>query len=126
MIGFPLLLAVAAIGSQFSAAVADNAGAGVMVSSTTTGTQVSRNSIYGNGGLGIHLVDGGNTELPAPVVWAYDTAVGTASGIRMPSPKKTLAKSTRPARWQAIAQALLEPAGGGEATGESASDEESR
>jgi hypothetical protein len=47
----------------------------------TVSNTVSQNSIYANSGLGIDLVDGGNTELRAPVVLTYDTAAGTASGI---------------------------------------------
>jgi hypothetical protein len=41
---------------------------------------ITVNSIYSNGELGIILVDGGNTELPAPVVLAYDVDAGTAHG----------------------------------------------
>ncbi len=41
---------------------------------------LTRNSIYDNGGLGIHLVDGGNMELPAPIILSYNLATGTASG----------------------------------------------
>jgi parallel beta-helix repeat protein len=42
--------------------------------------RITQSSIYGNSGLGIQLVDGGNTELRAPAILAYDTAAGTASG----------------------------------------------
>jgi len=41
---------------------------------------ISHNSIYDNTGLGIDLTNGGNTELPAPVITAFDLAAGTASG----------------------------------------------
>jgi parallel beta-helix repeat protein len=41
---------------------------------------ITRNTITNNGGLGIRLVDGGNTELPPPVLGTgtYNTIVGTA------------------------------------------------
>jgi hypothetical protein len=59
---------------------------GVQVTSATALTNtLSQNSIYANSGLGIDLVDGGNTELSAPIVFTYDTAAGTASGIACPS-----------------------------------------
>jgi len=54
---------------------------GIRVSGGTALTNtLTHNSIYDNGGLGINLVDGGNTELPAPVILIYDLATGTASG----------------------------------------------
>ena len=46
--------------------------------------RITQNSIYANTGLGIELVDGGNTELPAPVITAFNLAAGTASGTACP------------------------------------------
>ncbi len=54
---------------------------GIRVSGVTAiSNTLTHNSVYDNGGLGINLVDGGNTELPAPVILAYDLDDGTASG----------------------------------------------
>jgi hypothetical protein len=62
-----------------------NAEHGVQVTGATALTNtLSQNSIYANSGLGIDLVDGGNSELSAPVVLTYDTTAGTAGGIACP------------------------------------------
>jgi parallel beta-helix repeat protein len=59
--------------------IIDNSGDGVLISgSTAVGNPIAGNSIARNGRRGIEFVDGGNTELPAPVISA---ASGTgASG----------------------------------------------
>ncbi|MGD2205967.1 MAG: right-handed parallel beta-helix repeat-containing protein [Anaerolineae bacterium] len=60
--------------------IAYNGEAGVQNDTTCIQNSINRNSIHDNGGLGIDNVDGGNTELPAPIIMAYDLAAGTASG----------------------------------------------
>jgi parallel beta-helix repeat protein len=60
--------------------IAYNDGAGVQTHAACIQNTVSHNSIHTNGGLGIDNVDGGNIQLPAPVILAYDLAAGTASG----------------------------------------------
>lgn len=62
--------------------VRGNDGAGVLIAGIDTlNNTVTRNSIYGNSGPGIDLVDGGNAGLSAPSITSHDLAAGTASGI---------------------------------------------
>ncbi|MGD8473216.1 MAG: right-handed parallel beta-helix repeat-containing protein, partial [Anaerolineae bacterium] len=59
----------------------ENADDGVEVrGETALHNTCTENSIHDNGGPGISLVEGGNTELPAPVVLTYDVGAGTATG----------------------------------------------
>jgi hypothetical protein len=61
--------------------IAFNGGDGVWINGNETANNaISQNSIHSNGGLGINLENGGNTELPAPDITAYDLAAGTAGG----------------------------------------------
>jgi len=61
--------------------IAHNWEDGVRVTdSATLWNTISANDSFANDGLGIRLVDGGNKELAAPRVWAYDLTAGTASG----------------------------------------------
>ncbi|MFN2273172.1 MAG: right-handed parallel beta-helix repeat-containing protein, partial [Anaerolineae bacterium] len=65
--------------------VFDNMGHGVRVSGSSALTNtLTHNSIYANGGLGIDLEEGGNAELPAPILTALDMASGTVSGTACP------------------------------------------
>ncbi len=41
---------------------------------------ITQNSIYSNGGQGIDLVNGGNLELPAPLITSTDLGGGTVAG----------------------------------------------
>ncbi|NIN66663.1 MAG: CSLREA domain-containing protein [Anaerolineae bacterium] len=53
--------------------IAFNGSAGVRLNgATTTGNTISENSIHSNGGLGIDLANGGNTELTAPTIALAD------------------------------------------------------
>jgi parallel beta-helix repeat protein len=61
-----------------------NAGAGVLVDAAD-GIRITENSIFGNGGLGISLLDGGNDDQPAPTITSIDrgssvSIEGTLSG----------------------------------------------
>ena len=61
--------------------VAHNGRHGVRVSgSDALRNTITQNSIHGNARLGIELVDGGNTELAAPVITSYDLATGVVTG----------------------------------------------
>ncbi len=61
--------------------IAFNAGDGVDVhGNDTISNTITRNSIYENARMGISLSNGGNTELPAPTIVAYDLAAGMVSG----------------------------------------------
>jgi photosystem II stability/assembly factor-like uncharacterized protein len=63
----------------------DNGTEGIHVSGSLALTNtLTENSIHANGGLGIDLEEGGNTELPAPVLTAFDMAAGTVSGTACP------------------------------------------
>jgi len=44
------------------------------------GNTIAQNSIHDNGGLGIHLFDGGNVELAAPIIFDFDLGAGTVMG----------------------------------------------
>jgi len=71
---------VGGIGAGEGNLIAYNGEAGVQNDATCIQNSIRRNSIHDNGGLGIDNVDGGNTELPAPIIADYDLATGTASG----------------------------------------------
>ena len=62
--------------------MAYNDGMGVIIAGITTlSNTITQNSIHSNAGLGIDNVDGGNTELPPPVITQLtggDTVSGTA------------------------------------------------
>ncbi|HUF52907.1 MAG TPA: right-handed parallel beta-helix repeat-containing protein [Dehalococcoidia bacterium] len=60
--------------------IAYNTGDGVLVDSfsgTTTGNAIRGNSIHSNGGKGIELVNGGNNEIPPPVITGFGSVFGT-------------------------------------------------
>jgi len=62
--------------------IAYNTGDGVRVDGEATlYNTITQNSITGNGGLGIENINGGNTELPPPVI----TGVGSVTGTACPS-----------------------------------------
>ena len=46
----------------------------------TVANTLTQNRIFANSYQGINLYNGGNTELPAPVITAFDLAAGTVSG----------------------------------------------
>jgi hypothetical protein len=46
---------------------------------------ITQNSIHDNEWGGINLEDGGNTELPAPLIFDFDLALGTITGIACPT-----------------------------------------
>jgi len=59
--------------------IAFNWGEGVRVEdSIATGNTIRGNSIHSNDEKGIGLVDGGNTELPKPVITGFGSVMGTA------------------------------------------------
>jgi len=67
----------------FSNVISNNTQNGVLVTgSAAIRNQISANSIFGNSLKGIELQDGGNTELPAPVITAAGSmqVSGTAAG----------------------------------------------
>jgi parallel beta-helix repeat protein len=47
---------------------------------STLGNRITQNSIHDNGQEGIHLWDGGNNELTAPVIFDFDLSAGTVAG----------------------------------------------
>lgn len=73
--------------------VANNDRAGIAVfGEEAVSNQITRNSLYDNGGtggdiylaLGIELWDGGNLELAAPVLLNFDLPAGTLTGLACP------------------------------------------
>jgi hypothetical protein len=61
--------------------IAYNGGDGVAIAgSNTLRNIIVHNSIHSNERLGINLMNGGNTELSAPVIAIFDIMEGTASG----------------------------------------------
>lgn len=65
--------------------IAGNAWNGVRVwGQDTVFNTITQNSIYANGGAGIELAEGGNTELAAPEIATADVAAGTAAGTAWP------------------------------------------
>jgi|GEM_PF-2575609 len=72
--------------------IANSGADGVGVDGAATlGNQITRNSIFTNTGLGISLTNGGNLELPAPVLTSASvggggtTVVGTLTVVSQPS-----------------------------------------
>lgn len=61
--------------------IAFNNGHGIaIIGPNTAGNTITQNSIYDNEGKGIHLLDRGMIELPAPIITDFDLAAGTVSG----------------------------------------------
>ncbi|MBI2935799.1 MAG: HYR domain-containing protein [Chloroflexi bacterium] len=61
--------------------VAHNSQDGISISgSNSLGNTITQNSIHDNGLRGIALRDGGNSDLPAPFIYDFDLAGGTATG----------------------------------------------
>jgi hypothetical protein len=61
--------------------IAHNTEDGIVVfSPDSMGNTIAQNSIHDNGGLGIHLFDGGNAELAAPIIFDFDLGAGTVMG----------------------------------------------
>jgi parallel beta-helix repeat protein len=61
--------------------IAYNGRAGIEIyHANTTGNLISQNSIHDNGERGIHLWDGGNHEITAPVIFDFDLSAGTVAG----------------------------------------------
>lgn len=61
--------------------ISGNAHNGVLVAgSNSLNNTITRNSIHSNAQLGIDLFDGGNTELPAPILSSVDVNAGNVSG----------------------------------------------
>jgi hypothetical protein len=61
--------------------IAHNGGHGVAVyGSASLHNTITRNSIHDNAGMGILLREGGNAELPAPVILGADLGAGTVTG----------------------------------------------
>jgi CSLREA domain-containing protein len=54
--------------------IADNAGAGIEIQSGAVRNTITKNSIFGNGGLGIKLDSGGNNGIGAPVITTVTTS----------------------------------------------------
>ena len=62
--------------------IAFNGGDGVQVDTpTATGNLITLNRIFANGGLGIHLTNGGNSAIPAPAI--QSTTFGSIDSIRI-------------------------------------------
>ncbi|HRJ40706.1 MAG TPA: right-handed parallel beta-helix repeat-containing protein, partial [Caldilineaceae bacterium] len=71
----------AAPGNYHNNAIYNNGSSGVRITGATSVRQtLTQNSIYNNGELGIDLAWAGNTELPAPVILAFNQQAGTARG----------------------------------------------
>jgi len=61
--------------------IAYNGEDGIRISGQNTiYNTVTQNSIYDNEGTGIHLLERGNLQLPAPVISGFDLDVGTVTG----------------------------------------------
>jgi dockerin type I repeat protein len=56
-----------------------------IIGEEAVGNRITQNSIYDNGGLGIDLLDGGNTELAAPLLLDFDLQAGTVTGWACPN-----------------------------------------
>ena len=62
--------------------IAFNGSDGVQVDTpTAVSNLITRNHIFANGGLGIRLSNGGNSDIPAPVI--QSTTFGSSSSIRI-------------------------------------------
>jgi len=61
--------------------ITGNYGDGINIAHPTSiRNTITQNSIYDNNGIGINLIDGGNTELPAPLIFDFDLSAGTVEG----------------------------------------------
>ena len=61
--------------------IAFNGNHGIEILNTNTiRNTIAQNSIHDNGTGGIQLLDGGNTELTAPIIFDYDLSAGTVAG----------------------------------------------
>ena len=61
--------------------IAFNSRYGILIShSNTVGNKIFRNSVYDNGGNGIELVEGGNHNLPAPIIFDFGISAGAVTG----------------------------------------------
>jgi parallel beta-helix repeat protein len=69
---------IGGLGSTTANLIAFNNRDGVSVTEDATGNAIRRNSIHSNGGKGIELTNGGNNELPPPVITGFDPVRGTA------------------------------------------------
>jgi hypothetical protein len=64
--------------------IAHNDGSGISIGhSNSVGNAITQNSIHDNGRIGIDLVEGGNTQLAAPVIFDFDLAAGTVAGTAL-------------------------------------------
>jgi dockerin type I repeat protein len=68
--------------------IAHNGNSGIIIEREEgVGNRITQNSIYNNGGVdlndavGIELLDGGNTELAAPLLFDFDMQAGTVTGV---------------------------------------------
>jgi len=62
--------------------IANNGGPGIAVFGTeSVGNTITQNSIHDNGGLGIEIWDGGNTELAVPFILDFDKQAGIVTGV---------------------------------------------
>ena len=65
--------------------VAHNKEFGIVVQySSSLGNTITQNSIHDNEWGGIHLEEGGNTELISPLILDFDLALGTTAGFACP------------------------------------------
>jgi hypothetical protein len=65
--------------------ISGNSRDGIRVAgSTSLYNTLQQNAIYNNNGRGIELMEGGNTELSAPVISDCDLSLGTANGTACP------------------------------------------
>lgn len=61
--------------------IAYNGGPGIAVyAMDSVRNRITQNSVHDNGGPGIDLWDGGNTELAAPLIFDFDLQAGTVTG----------------------------------------------
>ncbi|MFC1608042.1 FlgD immunoglobulin-like domain containing protein [Candidatus Latescibacterota bacterium] len=62
--------------------IAYNAKTGITIQGEeSVGNRITQNSIYENGLLGIEILDGGNAQLTAPVLFDFDLQAGTVTGV---------------------------------------------
>ena len=57
----------------------------VIQGASSVGNTITQNSIHSNGWGGIHLLEGGNNELPPPLITSFDRITGALSGIACPN-----------------------------------------
>jgi len=61
--------------------IAHNGGPGIAVNTAeSVGNRITQNSVHDNGGRGIDLSGGGNTELAAPILFEFNLNAGTVTG----------------------------------------------